>query len=179
MPCTNMSFHLTPHNIVTTVDFLCDWLQIPHSLSGCRGIFYFRLGAGANVSTDIYNVNFIGHVDLAPMHIVEHFFSAFRPDFVIAGMSEEAYTDDNVALQCQTLLCLHESDLKPGAAAEGDDFIFPDHFLCLFCDTQIKGVFIKNHANSIVIQSIYRLDIVDEGPDTTALTIYQFFELLN
>ena len=120
------------------------------------------------------------------MHVVQHFFCFCQsvlghtfPDLIVPRVTKEANADDNVPLQRQALLSLQKSIFEPGAAAERYDFIFPDHFLFLFRGTQIKGVFIKNHANSIVIQSIYRLDIVDEGPDTTALTIYQFFKLLN
>ena len=124
MPCANMSFHLTPQNIIKAVDFLLNQLQIPHSLSGSFRVLDFSTRTGTNISTDIDYKDLVGHINLPFMNVVQNLLDAFCPYFDVAGMTKEANADDNVPLQSQALLSLQESIFEPGAAAEGDDFIF-------------------------------------------------------
>ena len=51
------------------------------------GIFNLRSGTGANITADINDENFVSHVNLALVHIVQHFLSALGPDFIIATMA--------------------------------------------------------------------------------------------
>jgi len=61
---------------------------------------YFSPGTLANVATDINDKNLISHVNLAQMHIIKHFLRARLPHLFIAGMPEQANTDDNAAFEC-------------------------------------------------------------------------------
>jgi hypothetical protein len=45
----------------------------------------------ADVTANVYDEDFVCHVYLSFVHIVEHGFGAFSPDFVIAAMTEEAH----------------------------------------------------------------------------------------
>ena len=49
------------------------------------------------------------------------------PYLSIPSMTEQAYTDHNVALKCKPLLCLHKLIFEASAAAKGNDFIFAYH----------------------------------------------------
>ena len=67
------------------------------------------------------------HVDLAFVHVVQHLFGAFGPDFVVAAVAEETDADDDVTCERQALLRFQELILEAGAAAEGYDGVFFDH----------------------------------------------------
>ena len=66
------------------------WLfQIPYDDSLRLGIGNLIASAFANVSADIDDEDHVSHVDLAFVHVVEHSFGAFSPDFVITAVAEE------------------------------------------------------------------------------------------
>ena len=88
--------------------------QIPYPLPLALGIFNLRAGAGADVAADVDDVDLIGHVDLALVHIVQHLLGALGPDFFVAAMAEQADADDDVALEGQALLRLQELLLEAG-----------------------------------------------------------------
>ena len=79
----------------------CPLFQIPHSDSLRLGLGDFATGAFADVSADVDNEDFVGHVDLAFVHVVEHGFGAFSPYFIIFTVTEQADGDDDVALKGQ------------------------------------------------------------------------------
>ena len=91
------------------------------------GILDFSSCTGSDIAADIDHEDLIRHIDLPLMHVIQHFLGSFRPDFLITGVTEEANTDDDVSLQRQAFLRLHESVLKAGASTEGDDFILSYH----------------------------------------------------
>ena len=107
--------------------FLVRSFKILNFLPCPFGIFDFTAGAGADVAADIDDEDFIRHINLALVHIVQHLLGAFSPDLVIACMSEQADADYNVALKGQTFLRFNELVLEAGTAAEGDDFVFSFH----------------------------------------------------
>ena len=49
----------------------------------------FAPGAFADIASDIDHEDFVRHVDLAFVHIVEHSLGTFSPDFVVAAVAEE------------------------------------------------------------------------------------------
>ena len=63
------------------------------------------------------------------MHIVEHGFGAFCPDFIVSAVAEQTDGDDDVACKGQEFLCFQILLLELRAAAEGYDFVFADHGL--------------------------------------------------
>ena len=91
------------------------------------GIFDLAPGAAADVASDIDDEDLVCHVDLALVHVVQHLFGAFRPDFIISGMAEETDADDDVSLKRQALLGFDELVLEAGAPAKSDDFVFAYH----------------------------------------------------
>ena len=92
-------------------------------------IFNLRPGAGSDIAANIDHEDLIRHIDLPLMHVIQHLFGAFRPNLIISGVTEETNADDDISLQGQLLLRLHESVLKAGAAAKGNDSILPYHNL--------------------------------------------------
>ena len=80
------------------------FFQIAYRFASHPGVFDFRPCAGSYVSTDVYDIDLVGHVDLAFVHVVQHLLGAFRPDLIIAGVAEEADADDDVALQREVVL---------------------------------------------------------------------------
>jgi hypothetical protein len=66
------------------------------------------------------------------VHVIEHFFGAFGPNFIVATVTEEADADDDVAGKGKAFLGLKELVFEAGAAAEGYDWIFADHIIS-FC----------------------------------------------
>ena len=75
----------------------CRLFQIPHSDSLRLGVGDFVTGTFAYVAADVDDEDFVGHVDLAFVHIVEHGFGAFGPDFVVSAVSEQTDGYDDVA----------------------------------------------------------------------------------
>ena len=102
-------------------------------ISNCNslrlGVGDFIAGAFADVAADVDDEDFVGHVDLAFVHIVEHGFGAFGPDFVVSAVAEQTDGYDDVAFKGQALLCFQILLLELCAAAEGYDFVFADHGL--------------------------------------------------
>ena len=100
-------------------------------ISNCNslrlGVGDFAPGAFADVAADVDDEDFVGHVDLAFVHVVEHGFGAFGPDFIVSAVTEQTDGDDDVAFKGQALLCLQVLLLELCAAAEGYDFVFADH----------------------------------------------------
>ena len=107
----------------------CPLFQIPHSDSLRLGLGDFATGAFADVSADVDNEDFVGHVDLAFVHVVEHGFGAFCPDFIVSAVAEQTDGDDDVAFKGQALLCFEVLLFELRAAAEGYYFVFADHGL--------------------------------------------------
>ena len=93
------------------------------------GILDLRPRALADIATHVDYKDGIRHVDLALVHIVQHFLGTLSPDLVVAGVAEEADADDDVAFEGQTLLSFEELLLEACASAEGNDFELPDHGL--------------------------------------------------
>ena len=71
------------------------------------------------------------------MHIVEHGFGAFGPDFVVSAVTEQTDGDDDVAFKGQALLCFQVLLLELCAAAEGYDFVFADHRVIRLYNVQL------------------------------------------
>ncbi len=95
------------------------------------GIFDLAPGAAANVSAHVDDKDFVGHINLALVHIVEHLLGTFGSDFIIPRMAKESDVDDNIAFKCQAFLRFKELVLETGAAAEGYNFVFADHRLVI------------------------------------------------
>ena len=93
------------------------------------GVGDFVTGAFADVAADVDDEDFVGHVDLAFVHIVKHGFGAFSPDFVVSAVSEQTDGYDDVAFKGQTFLCFQVLLFELRAAAEGYYFVFADHGL--------------------------------------------------
>lgn len=112
------------------MDFLVTpWglFQIPHTYSLRLGVGDFVAGAFADVAADLDDEDLVGHVDLAFVHVVEHGFGAFGPDFVVSTVTEQTDRDDDVAFKSQAFLCFQVLLLEFRAAAEGYYFVFADH----------------------------------------------------
>ncbi len=75
---------------------------------------------------NVDHIDLVGHIDFAHVHIIQHFFDAFRPNLIIAGVTEETNTDHDITFQRQPLLLFHKSVFEAGTAAESDDFVLPD-----------------------------------------------------
>lgn len=103
-----------------------------NGLATAAGVFYFAARALADIPADVDDVDAVGHVNLAFVHVVQHLLGAFRPDFVVAAMAEQAHTDDDIAREGQALLRFQELFLETGAAAEGYDGVFADQKKVLF-----------------------------------------------
>ena len=88
--------------------------QIPNPLPQTLGIFNLRAGAGADVAADVDDIDLIGHVDLALVHIVKHLLGALRPDLIVAAMAEQADADYDVAFKGKALLGFEELVLEAG-----------------------------------------------------------------
>ena len=95
----------------------CRLFQIPHSNSLRLGVGDFVAGAFADVAANVDDEDFVGHVDLAFVHVVEHGFGAFCPDLIVTAVTEQSDGDDNVAFKGQTLLCFQILFLELRAAA--------------------------------------------------------------
>ena len=91
------------------------------------GVFNFAAGALADIAAHVDDVDAVGHVNLALVHIVQHLLCALGPDFIVAAMAEKADADDDVAGEGEALLCFQELLLEARAAAEGYDGVFADH----------------------------------------------------
>ncbi len=61
------------------------------------------------------------------MHVVEHGFGAFGPDFIVSAVAEQTDGDDDVSFKGQALLSFQILLLEFRAAAKGYDFVFADH----------------------------------------------------
>lgn len=96
------------------------------------GIVDFGLSARTDVSPDVDDIDSIGHVNLAFMHIVQHLFDAFGPDFFVAAVTEEADADNDVSFQGQALLGFKVLFFEAGTATEGNDWIISDHIMPLY-----------------------------------------------
>ena len=92
-----------------------------------QGVFDFASRALADIAAHVDDVDAVGHVDFALVHVVEHFLGPFGPDFVVAAVAEKADADDDVAGEGQAFLCFQELLLEARAAAEGYDGVFADH----------------------------------------------------
>ena len=103
--------------------------QIPYDDSLRLSIGDFIACALADVAADIDNEDLVSHVDLAFVHVVEHSFGAFSPDFVITTMAEQTNGDDDVSFKGETLLSFQVLLFELCAAAEGYYFVFADHGL--------------------------------------------------
>ncbi len=95
------------------------------------GVGDFVAGAFADVAADVDDEDLVGHVDLAFVHVVEHGFGAFCPDFVVSAVTEQTDGDDDVAFKGKTPLCFQVLLLELCAASEGYYFVFADHGCCL------------------------------------------------
>lgn len=103
-------------------------LEVPNtSLSFHIGILNLRTGAFPYVATDIYNIDAVGHVDCALMHVVEHLLRDLSPDSIVDAAAEEADADDDVASECNALLHFQELVLEACDSAEVYDEVFADH----------------------------------------------------
>ena len=93
------------------------------------GICDFSPSALTDVASDVDDEDFVGHVDLAFVHIVEHGFGSFGPDFIVSAVTEQTDGDYDVAFKGQALLCFQVLLLELRAAAEGYYFVLADHGL--------------------------------------------------
>ena len=91
------------------------------------GICDFSPSALTDVATDVDDEDFVGHVDLAFVHVVEHGFGAFSPDLVVTAVTEQTDGDYDVAFKGQAFLSFQILLLEFSTAAEGYYFVFADH----------------------------------------------------
>ena len=84
-------------------------------------------GAGADVAAHIDDEDLIGHIDLALVHVVQHLLRALGPHLVVARMPEQPDRNDNVSLERQPLLRLHELILEARASAQCYYFVVALH----------------------------------------------------
>ena len=100
------------------VAVLTNWelFQIPHTNSLRLGVGDFVTGAFADVAADVDDEDFVGHVDLTFVHVVEHGFGAFSPYFIVSAVAEQTDGYDDVAFKGQTLLCFQVLLLELRAA---------------------------------------------------------------
>ena len=103
--------------------------QISYTNALRLGVGDFIAGAFADVAADVDDEDFVGHVDLAFVHVVEHGFGAFGPDLIVTAVTEQTDGYDDVAFKGQTLLCFYVLLLELRAAAEGYYFVLADHGL--------------------------------------------------
>ena len=108
------------------------WLQVYDLFAIPGSVVNLRARAITNIASDIDDIDGIRHVYLALVHVIQHFLRPFRPDFLISGMAEKAYADDNVAFQGETFLSLKELVIEACATAEGYDFELSDHQLIIY-----------------------------------------------
>ena len=101
--------------------------QVSHIYSLRFGIGDFAARAFADVAADVDDEDFVGHVYLAFVHVVEHGFGAFCPYFIVSAVAEQTNGDDDVAFKGQALLRFQVLLLELRAAAEGYYFVFADH----------------------------------------------------
>ena len=71
------------------------------------------------------------------MHVIEHGFGAFGPDFIVSAVAEQTYGDYDVAFKGQALLCFQILLLELRAAAEGYYFVFADHRVIRLYNVQL------------------------------------------
>ena len=81
-----------------------------------QGVVDFAARALADVSADVDDEDFVGHVDLALVHVVQHLLGALGPDFVVARVPEKPDAYDDIPLEGEAR-----------AAAEGYDGVFVGH----------------------------------------------------
>ena len=95
--------------------------QIPDRLSGCLCVFNFGLGGRTDITVNIDNKYLVGHINLALVHIVQHFLCA------VSDFTEKADAENNITLQSEPLFRRYEFILEPRAAAQSDNLIFVNH----------------------------------------------------
>ena len=105
------------------------FFKVHNGFSLFRRVFDLGARALTDIASDIDDIDGIGHVYLALVHVVQHLLGPGSPNLFITGMAEEADTDDDVAFEGETLLGLKEIVLEARAAAEGYDFELADHDL--------------------------------------------------
>ena len=103
--------------------------QISYTNALRLGVGDFIAGAFADVAVDVDDEDFVGHVDLAFVHVIEHGFGAFGPGFIVSTVAEQTDGYDDVAFKGQTLLCFQILLLELCAAEEGYYFVFADHWI--------------------------------------------------
>ena len=101
--------------------------QVLHILPVSQGVFNFAACTLADITTHVNHVYAVSHVNLALVHVIQHFLGALGPDFVIAAVPEEADADDDVARKGQPFLRLQELFLEPRAAAKCYNRVFTNH----------------------------------------------------
>ena len=74
-------FHITAQH---GLPFRVRFFKKPDGLPSSFGIFNFTTGAASDVAADINDEDFICHVNLALVHIVQHLLGTFSPNLVIA-----------------------------------------------------------------------------------------------
>ena len=100
----------------------CRLFQIPHCNALRLGIRNLITGAFADVAAYVDDEDFVGHVDLTFVHVVEHGFGAFSPYFIVSAVAEQTDGYDDVAFKGQALLCFQILLLELRAAAQGSVF---------------------------------------------------------
>ena len=103
------------------------FFKVTDSLPGAFCIFDFAAGAASDVAAYVYDEYFIRHIDLALVHVIQHFLDAFSPYLFVSGVAEEADADDDVSFEGKAFLRFYELVFEAGAAAEGDDFVWDLH----------------------------------------------------
>ena len=116
-----------------TICHRLELLKIFYGYSLRLGVGDFATGAFADVASDVDDEDFICHVDLSFVHIIEHSLGAFSPDFVVSAMSEQANGDDDIPFKGESLLNIKVLLLELRAAAEGYYFVFADHGDVIVC----------------------------------------------
>ena len=117
----------TKFQLVTICHQFISLFKKSHTYSLRLGVCDFAPGAFADVTADVDDEDFVGHVDLAFVHVVEHGFGAFCPDFVVTAVAKQTDGDDDVAFKGESLLSFQVLLLELRAAAEGYYFVFADH----------------------------------------------------
>ena len=102
-----------------------------------QGVIDFAVRALADVTAYVDDEDLVGHVDFALVHVVQHLLGAFRPDFIVAAVAEQADADDDIAFEGQALLRFQKLLLEARAAAEGYNGVFADHGVESFFNKQM------------------------------------------
>ena len=101
--------------------------KIVDCFAGRERIFDFATGALSDIATRIDDKDFVGKVDFAQVHIVEHFFHSIGKYLVIARMAKKADRDNDVTFERKSFLLAQVFVFELCAPAQSDYFVISYH----------------------------------------------------